>query len=272
MRRRPHAARRGRVAVAASAALVTVVAVAAACGGPATDAADTRHVVEWEPHPLEGPAPPLDRGVGVVYFARLPGTARAPVTDSLAVLADTSPAADTVALFLLRETTPHAYRYAVASRDSLTPNVVEFDYEIAGLPMDTLSAGGAWARVVVGFARDGRPRTGWAPVRDAQARVLLWRERLPEQSLHFAEGVAPDFRDRPDGDVLAVALGDSAAADSLGYSMQPLEVRGDWMRVRVTVPHECRVIDARTAVQVEAWIRFVDARGRPRVWYSPRGC
>lgn len=232
-------------------------------GGPAAD----RHVVDWEPYPIDGSAPPpLDRGVGVVYFARLPGTARQPTTDSLAVLADSSAGADTVALFLLREASASAYRYGVASADSLTPNVVEFDYEIAGMPIDTFTASG-WARVVVGFTRDGQPRTGWAAVRPDDARVMLWRERLPEQSLYFADGVPPEFHEVPGGAARAVTFD-----DTLGYSMQPLEVRDDWMRVRVSVPHECRTPVDEPARTMDAWIRFLDERGRPRVWYAPRGC
>lgn len=251
----------------AAALLPGALAGCAPAATPSSGAAEERHVVDWEPYPIEGAPPPVDRGVGVVYFARLPGTARQPVTDSLAVRADSTAGADTIALFLLRETNATSYRYAVASADSLVPNVVEFDYEVAGVPIDTVADGG-WVRVVVGFTRDGRPRTGWVAVRPADARLLLWRERLPAQSLHFADGVTPEFHVAPGGAARPVALGD----DSLGYSMQPLQVEGDWMRVRVSVPHECRVVPGTPVPTVDAWLRFVDARGRPRVWYAPRGC
>ena len=54
-----------------------------------------------------------------------------------------------------------------------------------------------------------------------------------------------------------------------GYSMEPLAVRGSWMEVRL-VQGMCGEMPPDTLGQ--AWIRYLDPRGRPLVWYHTRGC
>jgi len=55
--------------------------------------------------------------------------------------------------------------------------------------------------------------------------------------------------------------------------LEPLEVRGDWMRVRVTRPSTYCVMDPPADVRVEeGWIRWRDGEMGPWVWIFTRGC
>jgi len=55
--------------------------------------------------------------------------------------------------------------------------------------------------------------------------------------------------------------------------LEPLEVRGEWMKVRVTRPSTYCVSDPSPAVRVdEGWIRWRDEEMGPWVWTFTRGC
>ena len=55
--------------------------------------------------------------------------------------------------------------------------------------------------------------------------------------------------------------------------LERLEVRGDWMRVRVTRPSTYCVEEASVQPRVEeGWIRWRDGEMGPWVWYFTRGC
>lgn len=70
------------------------------------------------------------------------------------------------------------------------------------------------------------------------------------------------------GDVLA-----RIPADPNRYGMQPLEFRGDWARVRVSVPSDfcADPKPARTEVH-EGWIMWRGRERGPLVWFYTRGC
>lgn len=56
------------------------------------------------------------------------------------------------------------------------------------------------------------------------------------------------------------------------YALEPVEIRGDWMRARLKVPSDyCAPPDVKPAVH-EGWLRWRDARLGPIVWHYTRGC
>jgi hypothetical protein len=62
------------------------------------------------------------------------------------------------------------------------------------------------------------------------------------------------------------------AGDADAYAMHPVEARGPWLRVRVVTPSDNCEPDPAPRRTRELWIRYLDARGRPNVWYYARGC
>ena len=55
------------------------------------------------------------------------------------------------------------------------------------------------------------------------------------------------------------------------YELQPLEVRGDWMRVAVTIPSTYCVGDEVDGARYEGWVKWRD-EGGVWLWYYTRGC
>ena len=55
------------------------------------------------------------------------------------------------------------------------------------------------------------------------------------------------------------------------YILEPLEVRGEWMRVKVKEPSDYCEFDL-TVKSREGWIRWYADESVPLVWYYTRGC
>jgi hypothetical protein len=55
------------------------------------------------------------------------------------------------------------------------------------------------------------------------------------------------------------------------HAIEPLEVQGEWLRVRVTEPSNYCADPERVAV-TEGWLRWWTPTRGPEVWYNTRGC
>jgi len=235
--------------------LGAAAATAAAQGPPLIRTEGWRHLFD------PGAADP---GVGVVTFV---SPRQASWADTLPLFAQPG-GEGPIGRFVFAADSVRGWVYAVEWADTLTTNLLEYGYEEAGLPVDSLSDDGAWARVIPGFATDGGAVRAWAPIRPGLTELVRWRERLAEHDLFFRAGVTPAFFDAPGGAPVPFPL---RAADDGDYILHPLEIRGSWMRVRAVTPSD--MCDNPAAPQVaELWIRFLDPSGRPAVWYYTRGC
>ena len=94
----------------------------------------------------------------------------------------------------------------------------------------------------------------------------------------LARGVPLYFRDQsprvlrkvPSSEAPAIA---SIPADPNLYGIQPLQFRGDWARVRVSVPSRHCADPKPTRFKVyEGWVRWRGAKLGPALWYYTRGC
>ena len=163
-----------------------------------------------------------------------------------------------------------SWSYSVGAPARLRPNVLEFAYEEAGIPLDSLAAASSWARVILGFDKAGHPYPGWMSLDSARVKYLLWRKVLAGNDVFFLPDETPRFHAGPGGAELPVSVKTGANVD---YILHPLEVRGSWLRVRVAQPADiCVGPDAPKSQTAEAWIRYLRPDGRPRVWYYTRGC
>jgi hypothetical protein len=163
----------------------------------------------------------------------------------------------------------NAWRYGVAAPKRLSPNVVEYGYEESGVPLDTLVAGKGWGRAILGFDDGGVPYRGWVRLDSTRVRHLLWKNVLAGNRVFFLPDASARFYDVPGGKPVPLKV----KLDHTDYIMHPIEVRGSWLRVRVAQPADiCGGPDSGRVSSSLAWVQYLTARGRPRVWYHTRGC
>jgi hypothetical protein len=206
---------------------------------------------------------PVDPGIGVLAFPAFYDHPRP--ADSLAL--HHRPDAERPAGYFVVSTDSLTQAFALEWPAPLTTNLIEFEYEIPGLPIDSFSPDRRWARVIPGFGPDARPVYAWARVGAGSSRLVVWAEQLSQHDLFFRAGVEPAFFDAPEGRPAAFPL----PAEGHDYILHPLETQGPWLRVRAVTPSDM-CADPESPRSAELWIRSLDASGRPLVWYHTRGC
>ncbi|HUQ81879.1 MAG TPA: hypothetical protein VM076_12095 [Gemmatimonadaceae bacterium] len=251
-----------------AAALATTILLA--CGSeqpapPPAVAAPAWHTVAWEPY---AGVDPSDLGVGVVYPNRAEDKASTLGTDTLVLRAapDTAAPAVGAMLFVVGQNGVTSYR--VAAADSIVPNLVEHGYEESGVPFDSADASGRWLHALLGTAPNGRVLAGWVDRARPGVGTIRWTEQLAHRPIFFPKPERAAFFATPDSATpVKVPSGGNDA-----YAMHPEEVRGPWMRVRLVTPSDnCEPGPAPRRTR-HVWIRYLDDRGRPNVWYYARGC
>jgi hypothetical protein len=159
-------------------------------------------------------------------------------------------------------------QYAVAAPDSLVPNLVEYGYEESGIPYDSTDASGHWVRGILGFSRDSTPVMGWVDTSRPGVGLVAWAQQLSDRPVYFPVPERAAF----------FATADSSKPLPLppngedAYAIHPEEARGAWLHVRVVEPSDNCEPDTPARRTRRVWIRYLDDRGRPNVWYYPRGC
>jgi hypothetical protein len=218
----------------------------------------------YVPSYVRADSTPSDFGVGLLHF--VPGDR----VDSIWLLNAPDSAGEPNGLFVLDTATPAMLRYAVIAPDSLIPNLVEYGYEILGLPIDTIRAD-RWVRAILGFQQTGEPHKGWVRPDTVGVSLIQWADYLPKQGLVFFRAGQPGTLFTNPGDQLPALT--VALEPPLDYTLEPLEVAGRWMRARVRHPFRWCVDFNRDSVPtVELWLEYLDSRGRPAVYYPSRGC
>ncbi len=88
--------------------------------------------------------------------------------------------------------------------------------------------------------------------------------------LYFRDQSPRVLRKTPSSEAPAIA---NIPADPNLYGIQPLQFRGDWARVRVSVPSRHCADPRPTRFKVyEGWVRWRGPKLGPALWYYTRGC
>lgn len=213
--------------------------------------------------------PGWDVGVG---FLRIPPNPDGPPgsapADTIVVRSAPRPAAAPVALAWHRE-----YRLLIETVEAgLEDGALEVGYEERALPVMEVGGDGRWLRVSYAFDDGGDTRTGWVDSAEPGPEYVPWPGWLEQQGVLFF--VDPDsiaFFREPDGESIDLALVPSVGSQRFDYALYPLRTDGEWMEVRIASPSDYCDGGA-PSLDSQAWIRYLDPRGRPRVWYFTRGC
>ena len=225
----------------------------------------TWRTIAWEPH---AGVDPTDVGLGVVFLRRAEDKSGTIGTDTLLLRAAPVPTSPLTGAMLFVVSTNGVTSYQVRAADSLTPNLVEYGYEESGIPFDSVDASGRWLRGLLGTMPNGTMRSGWVDTTQPGVGTVRWTEQLRDRPIFFPKPERAAFFTTPDSatPVAAPRGGDDA------YAMHPVEVRGPWMQVRVVTPSDNCEPDSVPRRTRQLWIRYLDDRGRPNVWYYSRGC
>jgi hypothetical protein len=220
-------------------------------------------------------AVPTDRmpdfGRGVLHLSQRGDSSAGVHEDTVIIRGAPTNEAGIVARWIHRYAPEGVWEYRLAtSEQNLVRADMEWLYEENGLPVDTIAGDSSWLRVV--YARDasGAARLGWVRITDRMT-LETWPDVLMQQNLFFRRPDSLAFFTAPEGERVAIEIQTGDTSDGLDYTMVPLRATGEWMQVEVTSPSDY-CAETAGARKDTAWIRYLDARGRPQVWYFTRGC
>lgn len=200
-------------------------------------------------------------GIGLVYLVADTSGSR---TDTIAVYGQASERSSVVARYV---GTPDAPLSLLAG-DSLASSAIEFAYETQGLPIIERGADTSWVRIVYATDTTGaQPRTGWVRTTPGHVSDTTWTALfLATGALLFADASERAYYESPGGkEVSRSTLRD-------GHTHEVIAAQGPWLLVKAVTPPEYCEEPAQRARNSYVWIRALDERGRPRVFYAPRGC
>jgi hypothetical protein len=120
---------------------------------------------------------------------------------------------------------------------------------------------------------DGDLGTGWThscslsdgPVVLEFTEWSAWLLSDTISPLFFRSGSLGGLRSAPSLD--ATGLPDIAS----DYILEPLEIRGEWMKVNVKEPSDYCEFDLESSRR-EGWVRWYESARGPLLWYFTRGC
>lgn len=212
-----------------------------------------------------------DYGRGILHLATRADTSAGVHEDTVLVRRAPTDESAVVARWIHRYSTDGMWEYRLeANEQELLRGDIEWLYEENGLPVDTIAGDSSWVRVVYASDAGGAPRLGW--VRIAERTVIeMWPDVLLQQHVFFRRPDSLAFHAAPAGERVPIDIQTGDTADGLDYTMVPLRLADGWMQVEVTSPSDYCAETAGVRTDT-AWIRYLDERGRPLIWYYPRGC
>jgi hypothetical protein len=215
-----------------------------------------------------------DFGIGVAYFE--PGVdGTPPVNDTVTLRAAPASDARQVARFIFSMPSGNGWSYAVLAPDAgASSNLLEFGYEEAGLPIDSILPDSSWARLLYGVDPRGVVQRGWASLQDGKLDHVLWSQWLPERAWFFLRDDYVRFFAQPGGAPVQFPLAPAQATgrSRFDYHLEPDTVVDGWLRVRVITPSNACGMEAAGVQDTTVWVRYLGEDGRPLVWYYTRGC
>jgi hypothetical protein len=157
--------------------------------------------------------------------------------------------------------------------------LIEFANEVYGIGIEEIFEDKI--KVIIGRDLNENLIYGWIPKSNKKIDYLLWSDLLPKRVLFFIHSPYEfDFRSQPDGEKVEVELfkldnpneySKVNAVINFDYDMYSIHVDGNWMLVEISSPGDfCS--DQVNDNRIKVWIRYLDDRGRPLVWFFPRGC
>ena len=230
---------------------------------------------------LFGTASPAQDWSEREYGIGIAGPRRAP---------DQSPGLSELSLSLYENPSERSQVVAVLRSDSLElrtigetvssfARLLEYAYEEVGFPILAFSPDSAWIMVSLNCWDRRNGSTGWLLASSPGLQVQSWTELMNQNDAFFfleQDGIA--FYPMADtGKRIDVKLVHRYSKPD--YVLYRREVRGRWMKIELETPSTNCVSEEEVFEELgvrptrhSIWIRFLDERMRPTIFYSTRGC
>lgn len=168
--------------------------------------------------------------------------------------------------------------FQIKSKHIVENCLFEFEYETKGLPIQELEKNSF--KIIIGTDSLNNPVMGWVKYNSKSLGYYLWEDYLLKKELYFSDSPSMyQFYKTPHGEkkIIDLIKDDSEYSQYLekefifNYIMHPIKKEGKWLKVEVVTPSDyCdEVLKPKKEV---LWIRYLDDKGRPLVWYYTRGC
>jgi hypothetical protein len=150
--------------------------------------------------------------------------------------------------------------------------MIEFDYEVTGWAILEFSGDSSWVKVSLAPAQTSGA-VGWVQLQPDSVTAFLWSGILPRHRLFFLREPDIAFYKVPAPKArVDRRLATHPGSAELNYIMNPLAVRGTWLRVELLSPSPyCESAEIKVAPDT-LWIQYLTDRGRPQVFFYTRGC
>ncbi len=158
-------------------------------------------------------------------------------------------------------------------------SALEYAYEDAGFPILEFTRDSSWIRVSLNCWDTDNKTAGWIRSSAKGIQVLSWSEIISQREVFFflkAEWIR--FFSGPDP-ATEVQIQLASQYSRLNYSVYRERIQGEWMLVELETPSshcysEEEVVEMFGVKPKKrtVWIRFLDERRRPMIFYNTRGC
>jgi len=214
------------------------------------------------------------KGIGVVFFSINGGK-----TDSTTIYKQPKETSNKLATYrIIFAADEMGYQYSVTNpKYKAIAGQVEYGYEISGMPIDSIDETKSWVQVTIVFQELNIISKGWIKVKNSNMDYLEWKNILPKRSVLFFDPFPKsiEFYDSMEGKLVHFNLEHyndySTGQRRYNYVLHPLEAKGVWMKVKVVTPSD--FCDQPKAPRSKIlWIKYLDEKGKPLIFYPTRGC
>jgi len=162
---------------------------------------------------------------------------------------------------------------------SMHERLLEYAYEEVGFPILEFSSDSSWMKVSLNCWDQENRSTGWLRASSEGLNIRSWTEILSHADAFFflKPGQMKFYAEQ--GGEREVSVHYDSIYSRPDYQLYRKQIQGSWMQVEFETPSSfCRsdeeVMELFGVKPVKRllWIRFLDERGRPTIFYSTRGC
>ncbi len=146
---------------------------------------------------------------------------------------------------------------------------IEYDNDKYGVLIDNILVPDK-IKIIIG-KKGNKNQYGWIHFNCKLFSIVTWRTLFLSHPLFILkETVNFHFYDSFEGKELNIKV--DQINNDLDYILYPIEINRSWLKVRLVTPSDYCNENIKNVKEYIVWIKYVDNKGYPMVWFYPRGC